>query len=152
MRAEAERYCGVIERAPSIERQEFASDLQVALTGLLDAAGRLPEVEPSSVDLPDGPTLDEWRDRFAAVQEALGDWSGYWTTHSPATEDGEAVLLPLADDLADIWRDMKRGLTALDAGSAEADVMWEWRFGFWTHWGHHATEALRALHARLADL
>lgn len=152
MRAAAERYCGVVERAPGIDRQEFASGVQVALVGLLDAAGRLPEVEPSNVDLRDGPTLDEWSNRFAAVQEVLGGWSGYWTTHSPTSEEGEPVLLPLADDLADIWRDMKRGLLALDAGAAEDDVIWEWRFGFRTHWGRHATEALRALHARLADL
>jgi hypothetical protein len=63
----------------------------------------------------------------------------------------EAVMLSLGDDLVDICRDLKRGLLALDAGALGEDVTWEWRFGFYTHWGRHATEALRVLHARLAD-
>jgi hypothetical protein len=62
----------------------------------------------------------------------------------------EAVMLPLADDLADIHRDLTHGLRALADGAAHEDVVWEWRFGFYSHWGRHATEALRVLHARLA--
>ena len=45
----------------------------------------------------------------------------------------EAVLLPLANDLADVWLDVKHGLVALDAGARETDVIWEWRFGFYWH-------------------
>jgi hypothetical protein len=57
----------------------------------------------------------------------------------------------VSDDLADIWLDLKHGLLALDDGAPPDDVTWEWRFGFYAHWGRHATEALRALHARLAE-
>jgi hypothetical protein len=61
------------------------------------------------------------------------------------------VILPIADDVADVWRDVKRGLLALGEGHRPDDVTWQWRFDFYSHWGRHATEALRALHARLAD-
>ena len=44
-----------------------------------------------------------------------------------------------------------RTSSVLAEGAPEGDVVWEWRFGFYSHWGRHATEALRALHARLAD-
>jgi hypothetical protein len=64
---------------------------------------------------------------------------------------GDAVFIPLADDLADIWADLKQGLLALDAGAPPEDVTWEWRLLFYAHWGRHATVALRALHARLAE-
>jgi len=57
----------------------------------------------------------------------------------------------LLDDLSDIWWDLKPGLYALDNGSEEqaADVFWDWKESFRTHWGRHAIDALRALHAHL---
>ena len=126
--------------------------LAESLAGLLTAASKLPDVSPSEVDLPDGPSQEQWSERFAALQRALGEWEGYWTTMAAHGEDAEqVVMLSLGDDLADIWRDLKQGLLALDAGAPPDDVIWEWRFGFYAHWGRHATEALRALHARVAD-
>jgi hypothetical protein len=152
MREEAERYCALIEGAEAGHRRSFAFALADSLAALLSAAWRLPDVAPSSCDLPDGPDHEQWLERFAALQEVLGEWGDYWTTVDPHDEDGSiAVLLPVADDLADIWRDLKPGLLGLHSGAGPNDVTWHWRFGFYSHWGRHATEALRALHARLAD-
>jgi len=52
----------------------------------------------------------------------------------------------VADDLADIWRDLRTGLNAMATESRWEDVGWEWRFGLQTHWGKHAVDALAALH------
>ncbi len=30
-------------------------------------------------------------------------------------------------------------------------VIWDWRFGFYSHWGDHATSALRTIHALLHE-
>lgn len=76
---------------------------------------------------------------------------GYWTTIDPvAPLDAEppVVNLPVTDDLVDIWRDVAEAVRAADGGAADADVAWQLRFSCRTHWGRHATEALRALHAR----
>jgi len=152
MREQAERYCSLIERAGSFGRGAFVAALAESLAGLLAAASRLPDVSPTDADLPDLPVQEQVRERFAAVQQVMGDWEGYWTTLATHGDDAqEGVMLPVSDDLADIWRDLKQGLLALEAGALADDVLWEWRFGFYTHWGRHATEALRALHARLAD-
>jgi uncharacterized protein DUF5063 len=95
---------------------------------------------------------EQWSERVAAVQQKLGDRGDHWTTLATHGDGAaEPPYLPLADDLADIWLDLKRGLLALEGGAPASDVTWEWRFGFYTHWGRHATEALRAVHARLAD-
>jgi hypothetical protein len=152
MRLEAERYCSLIDGAASFERETFVAELAASLAALLSAAAQLPDVNPTDADLPGRPSQEEWSERFAAVRRTLGEWDGYRTTLAPYGKEAEdAVLLALADDLADIWRDLKQGLRALDDGAPPDDVTWEWRFGFYTHWGRHATEALRALHARLAE-
>ena len=56
----------------------------------------------------------------------------------------------LADDLADIWRDLKRGLSLYNAGHIPA-ACWEWQQGFWQHWGNHAAGGIYALHSWLAE-
>ncbi|MCW2753202.1 MAG: hypothetical protein JWQ32_613 [Marmoricola sp.] len=52
----------------------------------------------------------------------------------------------LADDLADVWRDLREGLDALTMNARWDDVAWEWRFGLDVHGGKHAVEAVRAIH------
>ena len=59
---------------------------------------------------------------------------------------GEASIGDVCDDLADIHRDLTSGLALYRAGH-RAEAVWEWRESFQTHWGAHATSALRALHA-----
>ena len=45
--------------------------------------------------------------------------------HRLQIESGETCLGDLADDLADIWRDVKRGLEVFDAGDIEGATI-EW--------------------------
>jgi hypothetical protein len=56
----------------------------------------------------------------------------------------EPVVADLADDLADIWRDVKAGLLLYESGEPESAV-WHWSNHYSFHWGHHATAALYAL-------
>jgi hypothetical protein len=57
----------------------------------------------------------------------------------------EAVVASLADDLGDIYRDVGTGLRAYESGN-RAGAVWEWSFNLRSHWGAHATGAIRALH------
>jgi hypothetical protein len=61
----------------------------------------------------------------------------------------EPVAGSLADDIADIYGDAIRGLRAHQAGR-RTQAIWEWGFGLQSHWGEHATGAIRALHCWLA--
>jgi hypothetical protein len=61
----------------------------------------------------------------------------------------EAGVGSLADDLADIYRDVVTGLRAYRKGM-RSEALWEWGFGLQVHWGEHATGAIRALHCWLA--
>lgn len=58
------------------------------------------------------------------------------------------VVGSIADDIADIYRDVVTGLRAFRAG-LKAEAAWHWRFHFQIHWGEHVTGAIRALHCWL---
>jgi hypothetical protein len=75
----------------------------------------------------------------------------YWEIFNPITDSPEEpVAGSLVDDLSDIYRDVARGLVLFESGE-RAEALWQWGFNFRTHWGEHATGALRALHAYLAQ-
>jgi hypothetical protein len=64
--------------------------------------------------------------------------------------DVTPVTGSLADDLADIYRDVASGLRAYELGN-RAGAVWEWSFGLHSHLGAHATSAIRALHWWLSE-
>lgn len=95
---------------------------------------------PDAVDLGD----DEWQAVFTATGRLPVD--EYAEIFDPLTLPPEPpVVGSLADDIADIYQDVVTGLRAYQAGQ-KATALWEWGFGFQSHWGAHATDAMRALH------
>jgi len=71
----------------------------------------------------------------------------YWEIYDPY-EDEKPVCGSLADDFADIYRDLTAGIVLYQRASRESvqEAVWQWKFGFETHWGRHAVDSLRALH------
>ena len=68
---------------------------------------------------------------------------------APADTTDERTQGDLADDLADIYRDIKPGLTAWNTGDDAylEDIFYQWlQQGHIHHWGRHAVNAMRALH------
>ena len=109
--------------------------------------------ETSRPTLPAGTRMNE-KERlrlYNLLKEKLGDWDLYWQVFDP-TKDTEAIYGTLADDMADIYRDLQEGLVLAATEQAQpADIIWEWRVGFYSHWGKHAMDALRTIHFRLED-
>jgi hypothetical protein len=68
----------------------------------------------------------------------------------PVPADGEPVVGNLADDLADVYRDVVTGLRLHEAGR-ENDALWHWTFNLRHHWGEHAISAIRAFRWYLAE-
>ncbi len=56
----------------------------------------------------------------------------------------EPTARALWDDLADIYRDLRRGLHLYESGQ-QVDAIWDWRFSYDTHWGKHVVDAIRVL-------
>ena len=71
----------------------------------------------------------------------------YYPTVNDITniEKPAAGLGDVADDLADIYRDVKAGMW-LYAQGYELEAINEWKYNFNFHWGIHAVNAMNALH------
>jgi hypothetical protein len=109
--------------------------------GLIAAAVALPEGAP---DVDAAAISDE---EYKIVYRRFGalPFNYYSECFNPLlVPPEEPGVADLADDLADIWRDVKPGLQLYDAGSPESAV-WQWCNSYSSHWGHHATAALYAL-------
>lgn len=96
-----------------------------------------------------GVSDDIWRKMLTRFEGlSFNYYSKFFSPEKGAAE--EPVTGNLADDLADTYRDIKKGLNLYERGYA-ADAVWQWNQSFETHWGRHATSAMHALHAYLAD-
>ena len=154
-RAAAERFCRLLESRPG-DADEWVEEILAALARLYACGHDLPDFGITD----EAPAMyeefrvvdEEWRRVFSLVHEILNAHSGYWAYFDP-TEPPDSVEQPvfhdLGDDLADIYRDIKPGLRAWEAGLVQylADIVFEWKFPlFGSHWGVHAVSAMRALH------
>lgn len=128
-----------------------------SLAQLYASAHQLPDIRLGD-DAPELPeTLDvsnaEWQSIAQQVQQTLGSLDTYWAYfwHSaPTGVHDEPMCHSLADDLTDIYRDIKPGLRALEAEHEDSIemVVFSWKEPlFATHWGQHAVSAMQALHS-----
>jgi hypothetical protein len=116
---------------------------------LYEGALLLPSTEPTTEESFDQITHQEWEAARKRVSDRL-QRDYYWQIFEPLEMDPpEAMAGSLSDDLADIWRELKVGLRALEDNNRDkrADVVWHWRFSFETHWAQHAAGAISALNA-----
>lgn len=98
-------------------------------------------------DCEDFLTNEDWKriyNRFQTLEPHI-----YRNVYDPLEDQPGVDIAPLADDLADIYRDVKEGLVLFDRGLFE-EAIWQWRYNFQIHWGRHLTAALTALHAHTA--
>ncbi len=93
--------------------------------------------------------------RIATEADALrASWSGsderfYWVVLDPwAQLPEEPAAGDLADDLADIYTDIRSGLAIFDTGGV-ARAVWHWTL-LRPHWSGHALSALCALEGLIA--
>ncbi len=146
----ARRLQHTVEVAAKVPLPEGPSvnEVRMVVAEVLSAGWRLAEVEPITDELlPSAVSQQQWCAVFAGLCDWIGEFEYYSTNLVLRGRDGDDVTLgSVADDLADIWRDLTDALEADKQGVSWQDVAWEVRFGLQTHWGKHAVEVLRALH------
>jgi len=171
-KAVAEKYVGLIESAvqpvaeetsPERPREDLLADLADALSTLYNRALHLPEVWDDAWTFEgEREFTDEETKRRSPIYRALSEvFNGinyYWTVVAfgkEAVYEDERRLSDalyghfLSDDLGSVYWELQDGFDLLRAGGPEGEAVYTWHWGFWNHWGEHAVDALRIVHARL---
>jgi hypothetical protein len=153
----AKKFCDVIESTPNLDRTELLVQIYTILPQLISHAISLPKVEPNDNEsyekLRTKLSLShaQWSELYQSLKIKLGDANLYWAVWDPMKKS-EAIHGSLADDCADIYRDLKVGLDLSGADQAVLESnIWHWRFGYHSHWGKHAIDALRTIYFLLED-
>lgn len=139
-------YCAWAEGKLNEPKQEM-EQARLLLAELYLAALQLPDLGCGKEQKAVHVAHDEWLgiyQKFASLP-----LTGYWDVFN-SIEETESVFNSLADDLADIYRDVKAGLFIYEAEHL-IEAVWYWRFHFQVHWGQHLVGAQRAIHQYLVD-
>lgn len=87
--------------------------------------------------------LDARFEIYSRLRDKLGANDSYWMEFDVAL-DGQSMTGSLADDLADIYCDLKVGLSILDEEPGLA--LDNWHSSYKIHWGRHLVDASRHLY------
>lgn len=128
----------------------FLQKIVIPMIHAYEHAQALPEIDLIYNNRPSRSiTFEEYVAVIQQLNSTLQEYVAYWEVFDPTDmQDNEPVAGSLADDLSDIYRDLKHSMIHYDSGREEAmeHALWEWRFSFETHWGSHVVNGLRAIH------
>lgn len=136
----ARRYCSFVEHPPDTNGALVAAQL---LSRLYAAGLAIGEVEPGEID------LEQFRPTLVPPSPGIAAQYYSMVIDPFAIEQPETAIGDLCDDILDVYIDVKTCLAAYDAGYGR-EAEWFWWFHCRTHWGHHASDAIRALHKLIA--
>ncbi len=139
----AEEYCQIIENVDEGDsgwlRKVFRllPQLHAAIALFLEEDSR----EGGHME----PNLEMRFALFSKLHQLLGEKDAYWMEYDLGHEECRSGSL--ADDLTDIYCELKQGLKLLDEQRADPDsILKRWRRGFHLHWGKHLVDAERHLY------
>jgi hypothetical protein len=115
---------------------------------LLELEKRIQPLLRSTTSDTDYSMLQDLEARFALYQRLksfLGPFDDYWSEGDLEAGDGLKTG-SLADDITDVYFDLKRGLTLHVAGPEhEAQALSMWVFSYRIHWEQHLRDATKQL-------
>ena len=140
MAALANSFCSLVERFEEDQLEGWLVEMTKLLPRLheaVDALGKLDTVNAyeHSTD------YDARFDLFTRLYNALGERDGYNYAYDGI--DGQRLSGTLADDITDIYFDLKHGLRMLEDDPGQAARNWQHSYEF--HWRHHLIDAERQL-------
>ncbi len=145
----ARLFCEFMESTEAIDANDFLKGVRLLLLKLYERALFFPLHDGD----PNEDTDDLLGDNYYKVAKLIGQKVGktdfYLQMFDPTnSSDDKPVGGSLTDDLADIYRDLKRALLQLDTDSevAKEDALWSLHFLFSIHYGQHIVNGIYAIH------
>ena len=137
----ARNYCELVDRLHETD-SDWLQHLATLLPRLHAAVASLNLPDPKEgyyqeVD------LDARFELFTQLRNHLGDRDSYWMEFDVAGDE-QSMSGSLADDLTDIYCELKKGLMRVD-GEPERAIE-DWYKGYHLHWGQHLVDAERHLY------
>ena len=143
MVAVAGSYCQLIDKALAVPERSL-EHLFLLMPRLHSAVTSLNTYDTGDVPLCDV-DLDERFELYSHLRRLLGERDGYWLEFDAAP--GEIHMSgSLADDLTDIYFDLRYGLQLLDDVWPQRAAQ-VWQSTYRVHWGQHLVDAERHLYA-----
>jgi len=143
--ATATRFTKLVDSRDELTCEQFLERVEICLAELHVSALRLPVVAPETDGVDAQPfSADAWAALDGQLREKFGKSDHYWSIFN-ATEQDPPVDGSLAGDISEIYEDLKESLHGANQRGLDADLLWELRFSFTSHWGRHLTSALKAI-------
>lgn len=140
----AEGYCQLIENPVERPAESWLGSLFALLPRLHSAVTSLNAYETGDMQVP-GVDLDERFKLYTRLRKLLGERDSYWLEFDAAPEEIH-MSGSLADDLTDIYFDLRHGLALLDEVWPQRAAQ-AWQTSYRLHWGQHLVDAERHLYA-----
>lgn len=144
----AREYCEMIERIEDVGggSDPWLECMAQLLPRLHAAVASLRGGLSDMTLLPNG-DLEARFDLYSRIRTVLGERDGYWMEYDMVGDRG-GMSGSLADDLTDIYCELKMGLEMLDRNPGEhGRALGNWESGYRLHWGQHLVDAERHLYA-----
>lgn len=148
--AVANEYCKYAEHASEIKGEELLRILQKLLPLLYLKASFIPEFNPYFDDGNEKfVTESDWSVVHDSFRKKFGSANDYLEVFDERLKESEGpVVASLAENMADIYQDLKDFILLYQTGTVEVmnDAIWECKQNFETYWGQKLVNALRAIH------
>jgi hypothetical protein len=145
----AHRYCAFLDGCQPADALDFLKSLYPLLAELAYRVLRLPDSFTEEYENVDRSDARQRAGRhYSHLYQLLGQHAGYWEVFDPS-EESTPIRGSVPDDLADIYGDLLPGLQAWPSAllATRLHIIWEWRFSYGSHWGHHLIDAMRYIHS-----
>jgi hypothetical protein len=138
----ARRYCELIETRAT-KRGVWLARIAELLPRLHAGVSSLVAAEPPPGERTEPVDLDVRFELFSQLRHLLADCDAYWLEFDSVADGMTAMTGSLADDLTDIYCELKQGLTLFEFDPDRAVTAWA--LGYRQHWGQHLVDAERHL-------
>lgn len=145
----ANEYCHFVEKAYNYETRDILEYMQKILPLLYLKGCLLPSIEVSVPEANEKFVTEEnWEIIFNELRDKFKPKDDYWVIDHSDFKFSEPDKVSLADNLTDIYQDLKDFVLLYAKGTiaAKENAVRDCKFYFETHWGYSLVQAQKYIH------